>query len=273
MTKYKYTAEEYRTAAKAAVSLAGMARELGLIPAGGNYETIKRGIHKFEIDTSHFLGGASSNMGNYSDTPRTKSAIKKKLIRERGHRCEKCSNTNWLNSLITLELEHIDGNSNNDIEDNLLLLCPNCHAQTPTWRRGKASFFPNPRLICPDCKGPKSIQGKYCRLCSWEHRVGGAGPARNTYPQDHAKRKRQPLQKVKTCECGNQILARSPRCLGCAHNLQTRIDWPSIDSLLTQIQNSNYLQVGKALGISDNAVREHLRNQGYDPKTLSPFQK
>ena len=44
---------------------------------------------------------------------------------------------------ITLELEHIDGNSTNYDEDNLLLLCCNCHSQTDTWRRKK----PPPPLL------------------------------------------------------------------------------------------------------------------------------
>jgi 5-methylcytosine-specific restriction endonuclease McrA len=33
-----------------------------------------------------------------------------------------------------LELEHKDGNSDNNIEDNLELLCPNCHSQSPTYK-------------------------------------------------------------------------------------------------------------------------------------------
>jgi len=34
----------------------------------------------------------------------------------------------------TLEIDHIDGNSDNNIEDNLVLLCPNCHSLTPTYK-------------------------------------------------------------------------------------------------------------------------------------------
>lgn len=66
-----------------------------------------------------------------------KGPHKKILIKERGHKCEKCGNTHWNELLITLELEHIDGDSKNNIKENLLLLCPNCHSQTPTWRRKK----------------------------------------------------------------------------------------------------------------------------------------
>lgn len=56
------------------------------------------------------------------------------LIRERGHRCESCGLSEWKNEKIPLELDHIDGNSDRNEKENLRLLCPNCHALTPTWR-------------------------------------------------------------------------------------------------------------------------------------------
>lgn len=35
---------------------------------------------------------------------------------------------------IPLEVEHIDGNYQNNTEDNLTILCPNCHSLTPTYK-------------------------------------------------------------------------------------------------------------------------------------------
>lgn len=55
------------------------------------------------------------------------------LIRTRGHRCEKCGLSVWLGEPIPLELDHIDGNAFNNDPANHRLLCPNCHAQTPTY--------------------------------------------------------------------------------------------------------------------------------------------
>lgn len=66
-----------------------------------------------------------------------KGSHKKVLIRERGHVCESCKNSEWLGRRITLELEHIDGDNKNNVRENLKLLCPNCHSYTPTWRKAK----------------------------------------------------------------------------------------------------------------------------------------
>ncbi len=59
---------------------------------------------------------------------------KDRLIEERGHQCEKCKNTEWCDQPISLELDHIDGNNENNVRDNCRLICPNCHAQTPTYK-------------------------------------------------------------------------------------------------------------------------------------------
>lgn len=48
--------------------------------------------------------------------------------------CACCRLATWLDKPIPLELDHIDGNANNQAMENLRLLCPNCHAQTPTYK-------------------------------------------------------------------------------------------------------------------------------------------
>jgi hypothetical protein len=68
-----------------------------------------------------------------------KGSHKQVLIKERGHRCQTCNRTTWNTLPITLELEHVDGDRKNNTKENLLLVCPNCHSQTPTWRRRKSA--------------------------------------------------------------------------------------------------------------------------------------
>jgi hypothetical protein len=61
---------------------------------------------------------------------------KKYLIDKYGEKCMECG---WLTihpitNKVPIELEHIDGNSENNSLVNLKLLCPNCHSLTPTYK-------------------------------------------------------------------------------------------------------------------------------------------
>jgi predicted nucleic acid-binding Zn ribbon protein len=60
--------------------------------------------------------------------------LKRYLINLYGHRCSNCENSTWNGQPIPIELEYKDGNSQNNRPENLCLLCPNCHAQTPTYK-------------------------------------------------------------------------------------------------------------------------------------------
>ncbi len=67
-------------------------------------------------------------------------SIRKRVILEQSYKCEKCNLSEWLGKPLTLELEHIDGNHQNNTRNNLIAICPNCHSLTDTWRgRNKQS--------------------------------------------------------------------------------------------------------------------------------------
>ena len=58
----------------------------------------------------------------------------RKILTEiNGYKCSECGITDWANKPITLQVHHIDGNCTNNMPDNLKLICPNCHSQTPTF--------------------------------------------------------------------------------------------------------------------------------------------
>jgi 5-methylcytosine-specific restriction endonuclease McrA len=61
-------------------------------------------------------------------------SIRKKIIFEQEGKCNNCKIYEWLGKSIVLEIDHKDGNKQNNIRENLEGLCPNCHSQTKTWR-------------------------------------------------------------------------------------------------------------------------------------------
>lgn len=58
----------------------------------------------------------------------------KAFKRSTNYCCSKCGIYEWFYSKIVLEIDHINGNNNDDRIENLRYLCPNCHSQTDTWR-------------------------------------------------------------------------------------------------------------------------------------------
>ena len=64
---------------------------------------------------------------------REATTLKRYLKDTRGYKCEDCNNYEWNGKPLSLHLDHIDGNSDNNFPNNIRLLCPNCHSQTETF--------------------------------------------------------------------------------------------------------------------------------------------
>jgi hypothetical protein len=59
--------------------------------------------------------------------------LRKYLASIKGYKCTLCYISEWQNNTISLHVDHIDGNADNNCPSNLRLLCPNCHSQTDTF--------------------------------------------------------------------------------------------------------------------------------------------
>jgi len=137
-------------AIKKHISIRAVLIEIGLSPKGGNYQTIKNVIKKYNLDTSHFMGMGylKGKTHNWSikiplvdiliekSTYTNNNKLRIRLIKEgiKKHQCECCKNTEWMGKPISIELEHVNGVHTDNRIENLMILCPNCHAQTPTYR-------------------------------------------------------------------------------------------------------------------------------------------
>ena len=66
---------------------------------------------------------------------RSRSHLKGRLLAAglKQNRCEECGITEWRNKPLNMALHHVNGDNNDNRIENILFLCPNCHAQTPNY--------------------------------------------------------------------------------------------------------------------------------------------
>lgn len=145
--RYKYTEQQLRDAIASSSSKHEALIKLGVVAEGGNYRVVNKAIKRYNIDISHMIkkgwskGKTIGPKRPITDYLSNKYSIqshplRKRLISEgyKSHRCENCDLTKWLEKPIPLELDHINGNHEDNSLHNLRLLCPNCHSTTSTYR-------------------------------------------------------------------------------------------------------------------------------------------
>ncbi|WNO74362.1 HNH endonuclease signature motif containing protein [Streptomyces sp. AM8-1-1] len=160
--------EALRAAVPKATGYAEVMRLLGLTVNATNHRRLRRTVARLGLDTSHFARRPWASARPAAprrvapDVLRVAAAGSARVTRDRLHRalqeigvpyrCVSCGNRGeWLGRPVTLQIDHISGDWLDNRAANLRYLCPNCHALTDTWCRGRgrnrrSPEAPGPRL-------------------------------------------------------------------------------------------------------------------------------
>lgn len=101
--------------------------------------------------------------------------IRNYMLEKVNYQCELCGwhEINPFTNLVPLEIHHKDGNYLNNTEENLQVLCPNCHSLTGSFRalnrdKGRPDREEARKKVnlCVDCGKPISIGATRCRNCA-----------------------------------------------------------------------------------------------------------
>ncbi len=216
----RYSKDELQRIVSSSQSMFEICRKIGMAKSSGAYTSIKKRLTSDEIDFSHIPTGLGNRKGFVS--------------RQR-----------------VTDLDQIlSGSSHGRMKIQLIRegylenKCAICDLP-PIWNGKKLVLrldhingvrddnkLNNLRLICPNCDS---------QLPTFAGRNG-------KNPQ-------------KCVDCGKVITRGYTRCIRCAGfaSQKTKIEWPDITALEAMVKLSNYRQVGRELGVSDSAIRIHLR--------------
>jgi len=212
----------------------------------GNYDTLKKYILKYKISIEHFNNDNITNTlkknnfeikyeteeilvinSTYSNRVKLKEILYKEGLKAR--ECELCGQgEEWKGKKMSLILDHINGVNNDNRLENLRIVCPNCNA------------------------GLETFAGRNNKLEYKEKSVKKIKKKENNLKVDN--------KHIDSCECGNLKLKNSKTCENCSHTNRRKVERPSVDQLLKEVEEVGYSATGRKYGVSDNAIRKWIKN-------------
>lgn len=220
--KSKYTDEQLIEAVKSSKNMRELLSSLNVAISGSMSNIVKKRLAHLNIDTSHW---------NKKWNPQFTIFGRKNVPLDEIFK----SNSPWSPNFIRQTIR-----KNNLIEYK----CNICGIET--WNNlqitlqldhingdRKDNRLENLRYLCPNCHSQTPTWGTKSR------------------------------KEVFNClSCGRTITKGATQCLSCANSIKispTKIIWPSIEELLKLLETFTYVDLSKQLGVSDNAIRKHIR--------------
>ncbi len=244
------------------VSIREALAKFGMKPSGSSYIAFKKRCHEDNLDLSQYMGQRSLLGKRFSKDVDIISmltensnflplAVKNRLIFEglKEQKCERCGSEEWCGNPVPLELDHINGDNRDNRYENLRILCPNCHAQTITYRGRNKGDSKNKWFPLSDCNGfllPNSIQKIILQA---------------DLTEVITRKRRREITYINCPICMKDMKNDQKYCsVICAHNAGRKFDWDSVN-LVELIKSHSFCSLGRMFGVSDNAIRKQLKKQ------------
>lgn len=237
MGNLDFTDNQFTDIVKECNTMGQVVRALHLRSSGTAYKAIRKRIERLNLDTSHWI---DVGVGRQQPTKALEdilvkdsdylfsTSLKGRLIRAGllEYRCYSCGVVEWQGVSLALHIDHINGQRTDHRLENLRLLCPNCHSITPTFGNRN--------------KDKRNVE-KFIEV-------------------SNVRKKQRKMHKNECVICSKGITKAATHCKSCSGKLRekTKIDWPPVIELFQMVKESSYTEVGKRLGVSDNAVRRRL---------------
>ncbi len=145
MSIASFSIEELRVAVVGSKNLSEAIRSLGISVSGSTFNSVKSRIISNGISIDHWKRETKSTKLSNEEVfvkgpVRAQQTLKSKIKSLIKYECSICKNDgNHAGKPLILQLDHEDGDRQNNEISNLRWLCPNCHTQTPTFSRTKES--------------------------------------------------------------------------------------------------------------------------------------
>lgn len=103
------------------------------------------------------------------------SHLKRYFLEKTQCKCERCGwgEVNPFTNKIPVEIHHKDGNYSHNTEDNLEVLCPNCHSLTENYKNAneygrseREQYYEKKKYFCVDCGKEISNKAVRCEECN-----------------------------------------------------------------------------------------------------------
>jgi Zn finger protein HypA/HybF involved in hydrogenase expression len=228
----KYTKEELEFLLNESISFRQFLKKIGSSTNGSSaYNSIKKQLDKLNIiipiynckNNFHDKKRLEDDEVFIENSTYSRGHLKERIIKNNliEYKCNKCRNKGkWINRELVLQLDHINGINNDNRLENLQFLCPNCHSQTETF----------------------------------------AGKSLNKIKKIEKKKYKKNIKikeiKIKKCLCGEEISLDANNCKKCNNKNQRRVERPSYEILIKEIEELGYNGTGRKYEVSDTAIRK-----------------